>query len=386
MAGKQGNGEGTIRKRLDGRWEARFVLDDGTRRSIYGKTRQEVAQLLTQMLRDRELGALANTPRQTLDQYLESWLAKEKHEVEPSSYIRYMRVVRTHLIGQLGHNSLARLTAHQVQAFYARKLDEGASASSVRYMHVVLHSALDDAVRLGILPRNVTDYVTIPRLRRQEIKPLSEEQARLLLEAAQGHRYEALYILGLATGMRRGELLALRWEDVQFGDASVQVNATLQVTPEGYKLAKPKTSKSRRRIALSPRVIDALRRHRAHQAAERLRLGEAWADLDMVFPNAAGEVYEPSNFVRRQFLPLLRKAGLPRIRFHDLRHTAATLLLGQGVNVKVVSEMLGHSNISITLNIYGHVLPHMQQHAVETMDRLLWGSSNGLGSIQGSNS
>lgn len=172
--------------------------------------------------------------------------------------------------------------------------------------------------------------------------------------------------------------------DVFLENSTVQVNSTLQVTPAGYVFAKPKTSKSRRQIALSPTVVEAVCRHRDNQVRDRLKLGEAWVDHDLVFPNAISDFYEPSNFVRRQFLRLLREAGLPRVRFHDLRHTAATLLLSQGINVKVVSEMLGHSNVSITLNVYGHVLPHMQQQAADTMDRLLWGTPGVLGSNQGS--
>ena len=203
--------------------------------------------------------------------------------------------------------------------------------------------------------------------------PLTEEQARTFLKACEGHRYEALYVLALATGMRRGELLALKWGDVDLDGGGLQIQRNLQSTSAGYVFARPKTKRSRRRIALSTSVIAALRYHRAQQEEERLKLGEAWANLDLVFPNAVGRLYEASNFVRRQFKPLLRRAGLPVIRFHDLRHTAATLLLARAVNPKVVSEMLGHSNVSITLNIYGHVFPHMQQEAADLMDRVLWG-------------
>lgn len=148
---------------------------------------------------------------------------------------------------------------------------------------------------------------------------------------------------------------------------------TLQKTLRGYVFAKPKTTRSRRRIALSATVLAALKRHRVLQAETRLKLGDAWTDVDLVFPNAVGQMYEPSNFVRYQFKPIIKRTGLPNVRLHDLRHTAATLLLAKGVNPKVVSEMLGHSNVSITLNVYGHVLPHMQQEAADLMDRVLWG-------------
>lgn len=211
MASKLGNGEGTIRKRSDGRWEARLVLEDGARKSVYGKTRQDVSRVLAQMRHDREVGLSAHIERQTVAQYLGAWLEKVTHEIEPSSYVRYGRVIRCHLLDAFVHVQLSKVTAQHIQALYARKLDAGISASGVRYMHVILHAALDDAVRLGTLQRNVSDFVNVPRLRRREIKPLTEAQARTLLAAAQGNRFEALYVLALATGMRRGELLALRW-------------------------------------------------------------------------------------------------------------------------------------------------------------------------------
>jgi integrase len=306
--------------------------------------------------------------------YLSSWIEKVRHEVEPSSFARYQSEVRLRLIPGLGNLSLARLTSQQVQAFYAQKLHEGVSASVVKYMHGVLRHALSDAQRLGLVYRNACDLVDVPRVRRREIMPLTAEQARGFLLSLRGHRSEALYVLALATGMRRGELLALRWQHVDLDNALIKVQASLQLRQGRWVLAPPKTKYSRRQIALSRTTVDALRRHRALMAAEKLRLGPAWEDDELVFPNTAGRMQDPTYLAHYQFKPLLRKAGMPNIRFHDLRHTAATLLLAQGVNAKVVSEMLGHSSIALTLGIYGHVLPHMQQQAAEIMDRLLWGS------------
>jgi integrase len=181
---------------------------------------------------------------------------------------------------------------------------------------------------------------------------------------------EALAVMALATGMREGELLALRWPDLDLDRATLLVQANLIWTPGGFEFEEAKTAHSRRRIALPRTAVDALRMHRARQAEERLRLGAAWTDLDLVFVNTLGGPYDASN-LRNWFYRVLKRAGLPRVRFHDLRHTAATLLLARGVNVKVVSEMLGHANVGITLSIYGHVLPHMQQQATDTMDAVL---------------
>jgi integrase len=387
MPGKRGNSEGSIRKRADGRWEARVMMPDGKRKSFYGETRQEVARLLTQALRDREQGVTALNDRQTVAQYLTFWLEQVKHQIDGSSYIRYEVEVRLRLIPEFGKVLLSKLTAQQVQAVYARMLDEGMSAGGVRYMHMVLHRALDAALRLGLVYRNVTEMVNIPRLLRREIAPLTSEQVHTFLEAAGGHRLEALFVLALATGMRRGELLALTWADVDLESAQLQVRSALQQTPEGLIIAQPKTKRSRRTIALAPTVVEALRRHREAQEEERKRVGEAWTDLGLAFPNTVGRCFEPRSMVYRYFKPLVRVAGLPgTTRFHDLRHTAATLLLMAGVNVKVVSEMLGHASITITLDIYGHVLPHMQEQAAQIMEGLLWGPRAGWGQSRGQES
>jgi integrase len=237
----------------------------------------------------------------------------------------------------------------------------------------VLHRAFDAALRLGLVQRNVCDVVEVPRMRHYEMTTLSEEQVQHLLRAATGERLEALYVLALATGMRQGELLALTWRDVDLESASLHVRSTLHVTREGYVFAEPKTKLSRRTIALSPIAVNALRAHRMRHVEERLRAGQAWEDLDLVFPNSVGRPIDGIHLLKYRFYPLLAQAGLPRMRFHDLRHTSATLLLGRGVNPKIVSEMLGHSHVSVTLGIYSHVLPHMQLEAAKAMNEALGG-------------
>jgi integrase len=237
----------------------------------------------------------------------------------------------------------------------------------------VLHRALDAALRLGLVQRNVCDIVEVPRMRHYEMTTLTEEQAQRLLHAAKGERLEALYVLALATGMRQGELLALTWRNVDLKRASLHVHSTLHVTRDRYVFAEPKTRFSRRTIALSPIAVNALRAHRVRQVEERHRAGQAWEDLDLVFPNSVGSPIDGINLLKYWFYPLLLRAGLSRMRFHDLRHTAATLLLGRGVNPKIVSEMLGHSHVSVTLGIYSHVLPHMQREAAKAMNEALGG-------------
>jgi integrase len=212
MGTRRGKHEGTIRRRSDGRWEARLVLEDATRRSLYGQTRQEVACLLAAAIRDRELGLYVSNDRQTVDQYLAGWLAGYRHQVKLSSYTRYEHVVRLHLMPGLGTPVLTKLTPQDVRSFYTRELERGASAQTVRYAHILLRAALHDALRLGLVQRNVADLVDPPRRIQREMRILTEAQARTLLEAAAGTRIETLCLVALATGMRVGELLALKWE------------------------------------------------------------------------------------------------------------------------------------------------------------------------------
>lgn len=373
MGNKRGNSEGSITRRSDGLWEARVTLDGGKRKSFYAKTRQEAARKLNEALRDRDSGLPVVGGKQTVEQYLTSWLAATKATIRPTTFARYEQFVRVHIVPTIGKSALSKLSPQQLQALYALKLEEGLSSTTVHHLHAVLHRALDKALRLGLVQRNVADMVDVPRMRHHEMTTLSEEQARTLLSAASGERLEALYVLAIATGMRQGELLALKWRDVDLDESRLQVRATLHYTNEGYVIAEPKTEFSRRRIALSKVAVEALRAHRIRQLEERLQLGDAWEDNDLVFPNTVGRPLDGVNLLKYWFYPLLKRAGLPRMRFHDLRHTAATLLLGRGINPKIVSEMLGHSHVSVTLGIYSHVTPHMQEQAAKAMDDALGG-------------
>jgi integrase len=202
---------------------------------------------------------------------------------------------------------------------------------------------------------------------------LTPEQVSVLLAAAQGDRLEALYVVAVTTGMRQGELLALRWSDVDLGVRTVRVRATLMETKSGFEFAEPKSARSRRQISLTLTASAARRRHRAGQLKQRMRLGPSWTDHDLVFASEVGGPLDGSNILRRSFHPLLRRAGLPRVRFHDLRHSAATLMLSRGVPLKIVSEILGHSQISITADTYMHVTPGMQREATAALDAVLGG-------------
>jgi integrase len=373
--GRRGHGEGSIFRRDDGLWVA--VVDLGRvngrrrRKALYGKTRREVQQKLVPAQRARQQGLPQTSERQTVAMFLKEWLGTVRLELRATTFRRYEENVRIHAIPALGALSLAQLSPQHLRTLYADRIAAGLAPASVGHLHAVLHKALRQAERDGIIPRNVAALVTPPRSPHKTMQTLSPEQVRTLLDATLGDRLEALYVLATTSGMRQGELLALRWRDLDLDARTISVQATLQWTPDGYALAEPKTARSRRQIVLAEVAIAALRRHRIRQLEERMAVGATWRDLDLVFTNEIGGPMDAPNLLRRRFYPLLKRAGLPRIRFHDLRHTAATLMLGLGEHPKVVSEMLGHSQIAVTLDLYSHVTPTMQRGAVRALDGLL---------------
>jgi integrase len=371
MPSKRGNNEGSIVKRSDGRWMARITLPDGERKHFYAKTRQEAARQLAEALRDLAKGLPIVGERQTVEQYLAQWLKTAQPSIRLSSWRRYEELTRVHIVPVLGSMPLSRLSAQHLNTLYAAKLGEGLSSTTVHYLHVTMHRALGEALRLGLVQRNVSEFATPPRRRRRKMQVLTSAQARAFLQSVRGDPLEALYVVAITTGMRLGELLALRWSDVDLAAAHLQVRSTLHWYERVFEFAEPKTMHSRRKVALSREAVRALDVHERLQREARSLAGKAWHDLDLVFPDAVGRPLRGTNVLQTHFTPALARAGLPPIRFHDLRHTAATLMLLKGIHPKVVSEMLGHTTISITLDLYSHVLPDMQREAAAAMDELL---------------
>jgi integrase len=266
---------------------------------------------------------------------------------------------------------MAQVTPQQVQALYAEQLASGLSSTTVHHLHATLHKAFKDAARLRVVARNVTKLVNVPRIAESEIHPLTAEEAWQFLHIARGERPYALYALALASGMRVSELLGLLWSEADFDNNLIHVRWQLRRDEGRWVWKQPKTKQSRRQIVLANSTIEALRRHKEAQDIERASLGAAWEDHELVFCTQRGRPLSARNTYRR-FKQLLRHGVLPDVRLHDLRHTAATLLLAGKVNPKVVSEMLDHASVSITLDIYSHVIPDMQQDAAATLEHALY--------------
>jgi len=377
MTKRRGNNEGSISRRKDGRWMGRYTVHtaDGTKqRAVYGKTRADVSQKLTKAMADRDSGIVYDDKNLTVREYLNRWLSDAvRGTVRDSTYSRDKYLVTNHVKPSIGRVKLKNVNALHLQGLYRERMDSGLSGSTVQKIHHVLHKALAQAVRWSLIPRNPADDVKAPTPTPKEMHPLSAHEARQLLEAARGDRFEALYVLAVHTGMRRGELLGLKWDDVDLENATVRVRRTLTRIANGRRLAlgPPKNKKSHRTVRLTERAVEALRSHLERQLAEIEALGDLYKDQGLVFTTEAGTPINPSNLRQRSLAPLLKRAGLPQITFHDLRHTCASLLFQKNVHPKFVQELLGHASIAITLDTYSHMLPGMGGEAADAIGEVL---------------
>jgi integrase len=292
--------------------------------------------------------------------------------VRLTTYQGYERIVRLHIKPTLGRVKLQNLTPTHLRGLYRERLEAGLAPRMVQLIHTTLHKALKEAAADGLVPRNVAGLVRAPRPAGQETNPLTPEQARALLKTASSERLAALYVLAVTTGMRQGELLGLKWEDIDLNAGTLRVRRTLSTAiGGGFGFSPPKTAKGRRNIRLPESALSSLRNHREAQLEKRDGITGLWEDHGLVFTTHVGTPISRQDLITRSFKPLLQRAGLPNIRFHDLRHTCATLLLCRGVHAKLVQELLGHATISVTLDTYSHVLPSMGDHTATAMDDML---------------
>lgn len=368
--GRRNNGEGSISFRKDGRWKVDITIEDYTRRSYYFKTEKEAVEGRRKLLNELAQGRLATGPQRTVKDYLEDWLENvQKDRLHISSYVKYKKLINSYIVPAFGDIPLQKLTPQRVQKLYADKLKQKLSPKMVSCIHGVLHVALENAVKWNLIARNVCDVVSLPRVPKTEKQVLTKRQAHVLLEHVKKHRLEAILVLAVTTGLRRGEMLALRWRDVDFEDGSVQVRRTVDYIPHyGYVENEAKTARGQCKVMLPSFVMNTLQVHRLQQQETRNKVGSDWVEKDLIFCGLQGDYFNP-NYLLRMFKKVLVEAGLPHMRIHDLRHSAATILLSMGVHPKVVQEILGHSTISMTMDTYSHVLPSMQQEATDGWDK-----------------
>lgn len=367
----RGRNEGSLSQRDNGRWRAQVSQDDGRRISRDFQTKADAQAWLRQIQGELEQGFDYQGSKTLLQNYLEGWLETCRISLRPKTAYDYGMTLQKHVFPQLGQITLKELTPARVERFYARLLEAGAGARTVRLVHSILHRALERAVLHGLLTRNPTTDATLPRYKQAEMQVLDETQVNQLLVAAIGSPYEALYHLAVKTGLRQGELIGLKWADLQWASGRLLIKRQVQeVRGAGRIFQEPKTRSGRRTILLGEGTLQVLRQHLQRQALQRAFAGPRWQDNDLIFPSSIGTPLSPSN-LRLDFQRIIRLAGVPRVRFHDLRHTAASLMLNNGIPVIIVSKILGHSKPSITLDIYGHLYNEMQGEASRLMDELV---------------
>jgi integrase len=393
MSKRRGNGEGSIYQMSDGRWRAALSLGlrDGkpVRKVFTAQTRREVQEQLAKALRDRQLGLPLGPERLTVGAFLDHWLTDVvKHTVRPKTRRTYEDLVRIHIKPALGAQPLARLTPQRVRTFMNNKLttpqaprsktrpDQAPpeprplSARTVKHILVTLRGALETAVKDGVVPRNVAALVDPPKCKRPDLVTFTPDQARDFIEAVRGERLEALFTVAASLGLRQGEILGLALSDVNLESGVLTVRAALQRVNKKLVQVEPKSDKSRRGIMLPAIAVSALAAHFGRREQEIRWAVEGWKESGYLFTTTRGTPLDARSVIRK-FHQILKAAQLPRMRFHDLRHSAATLLLAQGVSPRYISDLLGHAQVSFTMQTYAHVLPHVQREVAAKMDEIL---------------
>ena len=369
---RRGQNEGSIYQRSkDGRWVGAVTLDNGKRKAFYGRTRAEVARKVSRALTEMEQGLAPADDRITVKVYLESWLDKTvKPSKRYSTWRGYEQVVRLYLVPEIGKTRLSKLSPDDVEDMVNRLSDRGLSPRTVQYTHAVLRVALQKAVRHGKVPRNVAALVSPPPVKREPVEPLTKREAKALLKAAAGDPLEALYVVTLALGLRRGEVCGLQWSDVDLKTRRLFVRRALQTQKgKGLVEVEPKSRSSRRALPIPPFAVVAFKEHRKRQAAQRLSMGSDWRAGNWIFTMEDGRPVAP-DYVNVAFPRLLKRAKIRHIRFHDLRHSCASFLFAQGCEMRLVMEILGHSQIALTANTYTHLLPEGDRRAADAMQSL----------------
>ena len=372
MAKKRGNNEGSIYKRNNGTWRA-MVTIQGRRLTYTAKTKGEGQNWIRGVLEEIDNGLTYDNTQVSLEEFMEEWLVSIESSLRYNTFKQYCQITRQHILPVLGKIQLRELKPEHIQQLYNLMVKKGFGLRTVQLVHSVIHRALVHAVKLGSIPRNPDDATTPPKPKTKEMQFLDENQVQQLLITARSRndRFFALYHLAIATGMRQGELLGLKWSDLDLEQGMLQVQRQLtKKKGGGFELTTPKTKAGIRRIDLGENTLRILREHHQQQFIQMRMAGEKWQENDLIFPTEIGTASDRDN-LRKDFNRLLKEANLPAIRFHDLRHTGASLLLNNGIPVIVVSRRLGHARPSITLDVYGHLIPEKQKEVTILMDQLL---------------
>jgi integrase len=379
MARKRGRGEGSIRERKDGRWEVRVDIGRGAdgkrrRKSAFAATQAEAVKQLKKLAGRQVDGQLLTTSTPTVAAYLEDWYATNSDSWRPSTLRCYRGAIDGFLVPAFGPLRLEQLTPAALQRWLTEHKTAHGARRRISLAHAALRSALADAMRLQLVGINAATLVKVPKPVTRSIAPLDVDQAKTFLTAAAEHRLGALFSVALACGLRLGEATGLRWEDVDLTSGDLRVRQQLQKVGKQLVLQELKTEKSRRTLALPQVCIDRLREHRTKQLEERLKAGAGWKDTGLVFTTYAvregrtvGTALHPRN-VLRTLHTILADAKLPRVRFHDLRHSAASLLIAEGVELVEVSMLLGHSELRVTADLYSHLQKQTAAKAARRMD------------------
>lgn len=370
---KRGHGEGSIYQRAgDGRWVGQITVPGAKPKYAYGKTRREVAAKLAAGLRDVQQGLPLPSGRQTLGQFMERWLEDSaRPTVAPATYDSYRRMIARHIAPALGKVTLDKLSPQHIQRLQADMLAAGLSPRTVAYARAVVRRALGQAMKWSLLPRNVASLVDPPKQERHAARFLTADEARRLTEALSGDRLEPLILLTLVTGLRRGEVLSLRWCDLDLDAGTVSVEGQWQRWGGVWQWRPLKTDASRRTLAIPPFVVAALRVHKARQNEERLLMGASWRGepFGLVFSTHEGTPLDGPNLTR-QFGRRVQRAGIRPLPFHGLRHSAATLLLARGLTIGQIQKVLGHATGRLTSDLYSHHVREIADRAASEMESL----------------
>ena len=367
----RGKNEGSISKRENGTYRAQVTIENGKRVSATFKTKTEAQKWIRDQSIKLERGFDFQGSKITMAEYLPQWLENSSTTLRNKTTLNYSRTMNRHIIPNLGKVALKDLTLAIVEKFYSSLTKAGVGARTVRICHNIVHKSLEKALRYGLVTYNASHGAALPRYVHAEMKILDIAQVSQFLIAAHESPYKALYYLAVTTGMRQGELFGLKWSDLQWSSGIIQVQRQAQrVDGQGWSFMEPKTKAGRRPVMLGESTLQVLREHHEMQEWQTAFAGKEWQENDLIVPNTVGAPGDPSN-LRIDFNNTLARAGIPKIRFHDLRHTAASMLLNHNVPLIVVSRMLGHSKVSITLDIYGHLIHEFQDQASETMEKLV---------------